>query len=92
MTYIVPQKIKLTIINAKIICIVKETNATMKGFKPNPKILLNEIFKPIPAIATIKRNLLILVNNNKILSGIKLNEANIAIIRKPITKNGIEKN
>ncbi len=50
-------KNRLIKINTKMICAVNDITATIKALKPNLNILLNEIFKPIPAIAITKVNL-----------------------------------
>ena len=73
-------------INVKIICKLKANAATVKDLKPNSNIFLNEIFKPIPAIA-MTNNILdnCCIINNK-FSGIKSKVTSNENITNPVIK------
>ena len=72
--------------NVKTIWKLNANTATAKDLKPNSNILLNEIFKPIPAIA-ITNNILdnCCIINNK-FSGIKLKVTSNENITNPVIK------
>ena len=76
-------------INTKIIWKLKDNIATVNDLNPNLKMLLNEIFKPMPAMATTNNNLLDCCNINNIFPSMNLSDTNTDIIINPAINGGM---